>query len=80
MPSREPRVEVAGGQRLPLGGLNGYAGVRGKQGRKKDMFQGVTPKKKHRTRHFPTQRRPFLTLGTSYSMNQSLAVIGNYWS
>ena len=49
MPSREPRVEVAGGQRLPLGGLNGYAGVRGKQGRKKNKFQGITPKKQHRT-------------------------------
>jgi hypothetical protein len=46
MPSREPRVEVAGGQRLPLGGLNG---VRGKQGRKKNKFQGITPKKQHRT-------------------------------
>ena len=49
MPSREPRVEVAGGQRLPLGGLNGYRGVRGKQGRKKNKFQGITPKKQHRT-------------------------------
>ena len=49
MPSRELRVEVAGGQRLPLGGLNGYRGVRGKQGRKKNKFQGVTPKKQHRT-------------------------------
>ena len=49
MPKGEPRFEVAGGQRLPLGGLNGYAGVRGKQGRKKNKFQGTTPKKKHRT-------------------------------
>jgi hypothetical protein len=49
MPKREPRFEVAGGQRLPLGGLNGYAGVRGKQGRKKNKFQGTTPRKKHRT-------------------------------
>ena len=62
MPSREPRVEVAGGQRLPLGGLNGYAGVRGKQGRKKDMFQGVTPKKKHRTRLFGTAQEAALAL------------------
>ena len=44
-----PRFEEAGGQRLPLGGVNGYRGVRGKQGRKKDKFQGVTPKKQHRT-------------------------------
>ena len=62
MPSREPRVEVAGGQRLPLGGLDGYAGVRGKQGRKKDMFQGVTPKKKHRTRLFGTAQEAALAL------------------
>ena len=60
MPSREPRVEVAGGQRLPLGGLNGYAGVRGKQGRQKDKFQGVTPKKQHRTALFdsPLWKQP----------------------
>ena len=49
-----PRFEEAGGQRLPLGGVNGYRGVRGKQGRKKDKFQGVTPKKQHRTAHFDT--------------------------
>ena len=52
----------AGGQRLPLGGLNGYLGVRGKQGRKKDMFQGVTPKKKHRTRLFGTAQEAALAL------------------
>ena len=52
MPLREPRFEVAGGQRLPLGGINGYLGVRGKQGRKKDKFQGVTPRKQHRTALF----------------------------
>ena len=34
--------------------LNGYCGVRGKQGRKKDKFQGVTPKKQHRTALFDT--------------------------
>ena len=37
---------------MPLGGINGYCGVRGKQGRKKDKFQGVTPKKQHRTALF----------------------------
>ena len=46
----QPRFEEVGGQRLPLGGINGYRGVRGKQGRNKDKFQGITPKKKHRTR------------------------------
>ena len=48
------RFEEAGGQRLPLGGRHGYIGVRGKQGRKKDKFQGVTPKKVHRTKHYDT--------------------------
>ena len=48
--SQQARFEEAGGKRLPLGGLNGYLGVRGKQGRDKDKYQGVTPKKRHRTR------------------------------
>ena len=34
---------------MPLGGVNGYIGVRGKQGRKKNKFQGMTPRKTHRT-------------------------------
>ena len=54
MPRSESRFEVVRGQRLPLGGLNGYCGVRGKQGRRKDKFQGVTPKKQHRTALFDT--------------------------
>ena len=54
MPHPEPRLEMVGGRRLPLGGINGYCGVRGKQGRKKDKFQGVTPKKQHRTALFDT--------------------------
>ena len=62
MPPREPRFELAGGQRLPLGGLNGYAGVRGKQGKKKDKFQGVTPKKTHRTQHFDTAQEAAVAL------------------
>ena len=49
MPRAVLRFEEAGGQRLPLGGRHGYLGVRGKQGRKKDKFQGTTPKKQHRT-------------------------------
>ena len=40
--------------RLPLGGKNGYLGVRGKQGRGKDKFQGTTPEKQHRTDLFDT--------------------------
>jgi hypothetical protein len=54
MPRAEVRFEEVGGQRLPLGGLHGYIGVRGKQGRKKDKFQGTTPKKRHRTKHYNT--------------------------
>ena len=50
MPRAQPRFEEVAGQRLPLGGMNGYLGVRGKQGRKRDKFQGVTPKKRHRTK------------------------------
>ena len=57
-----PLFEVAGGQRLPLGGINGYAGVRGKQGKKKNKFQGVTPKKKHRTEHFDTAQEAAIAL------------------
>ena len=49
-----PRFEEIGGRRLPLGGLNYYLGVRGGQGRKKNKFQGVKPKKKHRTGLFDT--------------------------
>ena len=48
------RFEEAGGQRLPLGGCNGYLGVRGGQGRGKDKFQGTTPQKRHRTKHYDT--------------------------
>ena len=54
MPRAVLRFEEAGGQRLPLGGRNGYLGVRGGQGRKKDKFQGTTPKKTHRTGHHDT--------------------------
>ena len=49
-----PRFEEVGGRRLPLGGLNKYLGVRGGQGRKKTKFQGVSPKKKHRTGLYDT--------------------------
>ena len=49
MPRVLPRFEEVAGQRLPLGGKHGYAGVRGGQGKKKDKFQGTTPRKQHRT-------------------------------
>ena len=48
------RFEEVAGHRLPLGGINGYLNVRGKQGRQKDKFQGISPKKQHRTGHFDT--------------------------
>ena len=54
MPRAVLRFEEAGGQRLPLGGRNGYLGVRGGQGRKKDKYQGTTPQKRHRTKHYNT--------------------------
>ena len=54
MPPAQPRFEEIAGQRLPLGGVNGYVGVRGKQGRSKNLFQGVTPRKRHRTKLFGT--------------------------
>ena len=50
--SQQARFEEAGGQRLLLGGINGYIGVRGKQGRKKNVFQGATPKKVQHTQLF----------------------------
>ena len=56
MPRSAPRVEEAGGKRLPLGGVNGYLGVRGKQGKNKDKFQGVSPHKKHRTGYHDTAK------------------------
>ena len=49
MPRAEPRFEMVAGHRLPLGGINGYLNVRGKQGKKKDMFQGISPRKHTRT-------------------------------
>ena len=54
--------EEVAGQRLPLGGLNGYLGVRGKQGRQKNMFQGMTPKKQHRTKLFGTAQEAAIAL------------------
>jgi hypothetical protein len=41
--------ELVDGVRLERGGKHGYKHVRGGQGRAKNMFQGVTPQKRHRT-------------------------------
>ena len=56
----EDNIEVVGTLRLPLGGLNGYMNVRGKQGRKKDKFQGCTPNKTRRTSLNQQQMRQIL--------------------
>ena len=48
--------EPAGSLQLPLGGKHGFLGVRGRQGRYKDKFQGCTPRKTHRTKHCKSAR------------------------
>ena len=58
----EDNIEVVGTLRLPLGGLNGYMNVRGKQGRKKDKFQGCTPNKTRRTSLYNTPREAAVAL------------------
>ena len=55
-------VEAVGALRLPLGGVNGYVGVRGKQGHNKDKFQGTTPTKKRRTKLFNSAREAAVAL------------------
>ena len=49
-------IEVAGALRLPLGGANGYKHVRGKQGRKRDLFQGCSPRKTRCTKLYKNPR------------------------
>ena len=56
------QVQESGGRRLPLGGVNGYVGVRGKQGKKKDKYQGVTPRKQHRTVPYETPKEAAVAL------------------
>ena len=59
---KRDKVEVAGALRLPLGGVNGYVGVRGKQGYKKNQFQGTTPRKNRRTKLCNTPREAAVAL------------------
>ena len=47
---------------MPLGGVNGYRGVRGGQGRRKNQYQGVTPKKQHRTKLFVAAQQAAIAL------------------
>ena len=56
------KAEAVGALRLPLGGVNGYVGVRGKQGHNKDKFQGTTPTKKRRTKLFNSAREAAVAL------------------
>ena len=58
----DERVERVGELRLPLGGVNGYANVRGKQGRKKNKYQGYTPNKTRRTKPCDTARKAAIAL------------------
>ena len=62
MPRAQPRFEAVDGLRVPLGGVNGYVGVRGKQGRKKNKYQGVTPRKQHRTGPYETPKEAAVAL------------------
>ena len=61
---RGPLVERFGNLELPLGGKHEYAGVRGKQGRSGDQFQGYTPKKTHFTRLCDTAQEAAVALAT----------------
>ena len=58
----QPAFKAVGGQRVPLGGLNGFAGVRGKQGRKRNKYQGYDKKKKIYTEPFDTAEEAAIRL------------------
>ena len=64
MRQREVVVERFGNFKLPLGGKYEYVGVRGKQGRSHDKFQGCTPKKTHFTRLCDTPQEAAVALAT----------------
>ena len=53
-----------GNLKLPLGGKYEYKGVRGKQGRTRDKFQGYTPKKHHFTELFDMPQEAAVALAT----------------
>ena len=73
MPPIKDNVEVVGTLRLPLGGINGYVNVRGKQGRKKDKYQGCTPNKTRRTSLFNTPREAAVALAKLRQRPEELA-------
>ena len=57
-----PLTEGFGGLNLPLGGKNGYHGVRGGQGSKRDRYQGCTPRKTHFTKLYDTAHEAAINL------------------
>ena len=61
---REILVERFGNLKLPLGGKYEYKGVRGKQGRTRDKYQGCTPKKTHFTELFDEPQQAAVALAT----------------
>ena len=58
----DEKIEMVGALRLLLGGINGYANVRGKQGRQRDRYQGYTPNKTRRTKPCDTAREAAIAL------------------
>ena len=67
---REVLVERFGNLLLPLGGKYEYKRVRGKQGRKRDKFQGYTPKQTHFTELHDTAQEAAVALA---NLKQELA-------
>ena len=68
---REVLVERFGNLKLPLGGKYEYKGVRGKQGRASNRFQGYTPRKSHTTELYDTSQEAAVALA---KLNEELAM------
>ena len=68
---REVLVERFGNLKLPLGGKYEYKGVRGKQGRARNRFQGYTPRKSHTTELYDTSQEAAVALA---KLNEELAM------
>ena len=67
--------EDVDGIRVELGGKYGYKHVRGKQGRTRDKFQGVSPSKKHRTVLFDAPR----PAAVAFARMKAQLVLGQPW-
>ena len=61
-PDAPPLVERFGTLNLPLGGKQGYENVRGKQGAKRNEFQGYTPQKTHFTKTYKSAKEAAVNL------------------